>query len=505
MQRLGRIAREYMFDALKAVAPVVMVIVALSFSAAPVPNGLFLSFLLGAALLCVGMGMFSLGVEVAMEPIGERIGTYITKSRRLWIVALVSFAIGIVITVSEPDLQVLAGQIPSVPDAVLILSVAVGVGVFLVVALLRMLFSVPISHVLIACYAVVFALSAFVPREFLAVAFDAGGVTTGPMTVPFIMALGMGVASIRSDKHASDDSFGLVGLSSVGPILTVMVLGLLYKPGQGDYATAMPGVTEDTVALWRQYTDPAGGFLHYAEDVAMALAPIAVFFLIFQAVGLRMKRQPFLKILIGLLYCFVGLVLFLTGVNVGFMPTGNYLGGVLAGFSANWVIVPIAMVIGYFIVAAEPAVHVLNKQVEAASSGAIPARAMNIGLSIGMCASLGLSMARLLTGAPIMAFLLPGYALSLALSFFVPKMFTAIAFDSGGVASGPMTATFLLPFAIGVCRAIPGREVSDAFGVVAMVAMTPLITIQVMGFLYKSRIRRMEAVGVEAAEEAVIE
>ncbi|MDR2615222.1 MAG: DUF1538 domain-containing protein [Oscillospiraceae bacterium] len=482
------IISEKLLESFKAVLPVTLIIAVLCFSIAPVPVSTFLSFVVGAVLLLLGMSLFNLGAQTAMMPIGERIGSYITKSRKLWILVVVTFLIGVFITISEPDLQVLANQVPAVPNAALLISVAVGVGLFLVAALLRMFFSISLHWILLVCYILVFALAAFAPGDFLAVAFDAGGVTTGPMTVPFIMALGLGISAIRSDKNASSDSFGLVALASVGPILVVMLLGLLYNPGEREYIPAVIREVADSRELWRNFSETSSGFPHYAREVLLALAPIAFFFIVFQRIGLKLPRTAFLRAAAGFVYTFLGLVLFLTGVNVGFLPMGYYLGGVLGGYEYEWIIVPIAMLIGYFIVAAEPAVQVLNRQVEEISSGAIPARAMNISLSIGMCASLGLATVRLLTGASIFWFLIPGYGIALALSFFVPKIFTAIAFDSGGVASGPMTVTFLLPFAIGVCTARGGNVITDAFGIVAMVAMTPLITIQIMGFIYKLRL-----------------
>jgi hypothetical protein len=478
-------------ESLSATLPVVLIIIALSFTVAPMPNGVFVSFLVGATFLVVGMGLFNLGAQIAMLPIGEHIGAYIAKSRKLRVVVVTAFLIGVFITMAEPDLQVLANQIPAAPNLVLSLSVAAGVGLFLVAALLRMLFYIPLSHVLIACYILAFALAMATSRDFLSIAFDAGGVTTGPMTTPFILSLGLGVASIRNDKHASDDSFGLVALSPVGPILTVAILGTLYKTGGETYEAFMPGETATTREAWSQFADAASGLPHYVKETAFALAPIAIFFVVFQTFAFKLKARPFIKILIGLLYTFAGLTLFLSGVNVGFMPVGNFLGGALAGLEYNWIVIPITMLIGYFIVTAEPAIHVLNKQVEEITSGAIPAKAMKTGLSVGMCVSLGLSMIRIFAGIHLLWFLVPGYVFALALSFFVPKIFTAIAFDSGGVASGPMTATFLMPFAIGVHNRLGGVG-ADAFGVAAMVAMAPLITIQIMGLIYKIRLERAE-------------
>lgn len=486
--------KEKFKEILKAVFPIIAIVLLLCFTIAPISPSILLVFLIGAVLLIVGMLLFSIGAELSMTPMGERVGTTMTKSKNLFVMILVSFTLGSIITISEPDLQVLAQQVPSVPNMVLILAVAAGVGCFLVIALLRMLFGVALPHLLLVFYAVVFILIYFVPKDFLSVAFDSGGVTTGPMTVPFIMALGVGISAIRSDKHAADDSFGLVSLCSIGPIIAVLILGMIYHPVSADYVPQSIPYIENSVELWGLFSE---GFPTYIREMAVSLLPVILFFGIFQLISRDIKKKALIKIMIGLVYTYVGLVLFLTGVNVGFMPAGNYLGQVIAGLPYAWIIVPIGMMIGYFIVLAEPAVFVLTKQVEEITSGAISAKAMGTSLSIGVSVSIGLAMVRVLTGISIMWFVVPGYVIALLLTFFVPKIFTAIAFDSGGVASGPMTATFLLPFAMGACSAVGGNIVTDAFGVVAMVAMTPLITIQVLGLIYRLKAERLqkEAVG----------
>ena len=458
---------------------------------------LFWLFLIGAVLLLAGMMFFTLGAELAMTPIGERMGAGLTRSRKLWLVIGGSFLLGAIITISEPDLQVLAEQVPSVPNRVLILVIACGVGMFLVAAVLRMLFGIPLSKMLVVCYLAVFAVACFVPKDFLAVAFDAGGVTTGPMTVPFIMALGVGISAIRNDKHAENDSFGLVALCSIGPVLAVLLLGLVY-PAQGSYVAADVPEAFNSVELGRLFLSEIP---YYLKEIAGSLLPIVFFFGIFQLVSIQLHKKTLIKICVGLLYTYVGLVLFLTGANVGFIPAGNYLGTVMASLPCPWILVPVGMVIGYFIVKAEPAVYVLMKQVEELTDGDISGKAMQISLSVGVAASVGLSMLRVLTGIPIMYFLIPGYAIALFLTLFVPKIFTAIAFDSGGVASGPMTATFLLPLAQGACTAVGGDVVKDAFGVVAMVAMTPLITLQVLGLIYKIKSNKKE----EMAEQPFLQ
>ena len=475
---------EKLQESLAAVLPILAIVLILSFTIAPLPTSVLMAFLFGAVLLVVGMMFFSLGAELAMSPMGERVGACITKTRRVGIMLTLGFLLGFLITISEPDLQVLANQVQAVPNMVLIVTVAVGVGLFLCFAMLRMLLSVPLNTMLVGFYIVVFVLAMFVPKDFLAVAFDSGGVTTGPMTVPFIMAMGVGVSAIRSDKHSANDSFGLVALCSIGPILAVLILSLIFRPDGGSYTAVVIPEIGDSAALWQLFFV---AFPTYFKEIAVSLLPIAAFFAVFDLVSLHLERKQLIRIGVGLAYTYLGLVIFLTGVNVGFMPAGNYLGSVIAGLSCNWIIIPIGMLIGYFIVMAEPAVYVLMRQVEELTDGAIPGSAMKHSLSIGVAVSVGLAMIRVLTGISIFYLLVPGYAVAIALSFFAPKLFTAIAFDSGGVASGPMATTFLLPFAMGACSAVGGNIVTDAFGVVAMVAMTPLITIQGLGLIYRLR------------------
>ena len=473
-------------EALHSVLPIIGIVMVLCFTIAPISSSILLCFLMGAAMIVIGTMFFTLGAEISMTPMGERLGTAVTRSKKLSIIVILGFVLGFIITISEPDLQVLAEQVPSIPNRTLIFSVALGVGVFLVIALLRMLFSIALPHMLITFYILAFLLTLFVPQSFLAVAFDSGGVTTGPMTVPFIMAFGIGISAIRNDRHASDDSFGLVALCSIGPILAVLILGMIYRPADSAYIPPVLPEISNSVELWKLFRV---GLPTYIREIAVSLFPIILFFGIFQIAVLKLSKRNLRKIIVGLVYTYIGLVLFLTGANVGFMPAGNYLGQVIASLDYNWIIVLIGMLIGFFIVKAEPAVYVLNKQVEEITDGAIPARAMSISLSVGVAVSIGIAMLRVLTGISILWFIIPGYAIALGLSFFVPKIFTAIAFDSGGVASGPMTATFLLPFAQGACTSVGGNIVTDAFGVVAMVAMTPLITIQILGMIYQMQQR----------------
>ena len=483
-------------EAVASVLPITLIVTIVCFSFVPVTTDLMLSFLIGSVLLIVGMALFTLGSEVSMTQIGTHMGAKLTKSRKLWLILTVSFLLGVAITVAEPDLQVLATNVPNIDTTVLIITVSVGVGIFLLLSMLRILLVIPLRWMLLGFYALIFILAALVDKDFLAVAFDSGGVTTGPMTVPFIMALGVGVSSIRSDSHAQTDSFGLVALCSIGPILAVMLLGFIYRGSADGTAAMVLSNYQDTVELGHNYISSLPAYL---KEVVIALLPIVAFFLVFQAVSLRLRRLPFMRILVGLVWTCVGLVLFLTGVNVGFSSLGYILGERLAAPGLRYWLIPLAMLMGWFIINAEPAVHVLNKQVEELSAGAISAKAMGISLSIAVSSAMGLSMVRVLTGISILWFIVPGYVLALSMAFFVPQTFTAIAFDSGGVASGPLTATFMLPFAMGACTAMGGNIMTDAFGIVAMVAMMPLITVQAMGVVYviKSR-RQAKTVGKSA-------
>lgn len=490
-------------EAVFSVFPITAIVLLLHFTIAPLPFYTLLLFLIGALMLILGMAFFTLGADISMMAMGEKIGSFLTKSRNLLLIIFTTFIMGVFITMAEPDLKVLANQTPAVPDMVLIVAVAVGVGIFLVVSFLRVFFQIKFSYILIGLYIFIFILATFTSKDFLAVAFDSGGVTTGPITVPFIMALGIGLASVRADKTAEDDSFGLVALCSVGPILTVLVLGMFYDSSKGSYSavTEAPPESVSEVIL---------SFLHHTPDfineVFIALLPILIFFLLFQIIKLRIKKRPLLKIMSGLIYTFIGLVLFLTGVNVGFMPTGNQIGYTISGSSYKWLMIPLGMVIGYFIVAAEPAVHVLKEQVENITEGAVSGRSLGLSLSIGVAVSVGLALIRSLTGLSIWYLIIPGYAIALILTFFVPPLFTAIAFDSGGVASGPMTATFLLPLSMGTTAAVGGNVLTDAFGIVAMVAMTPLVTIQCLGLIYRLKSKQAETQKTDSVlEDTVIE
>ncbi len=484
-------------EAVAAILPITVIVVILNFTAAPASWGTLGLFIISALLLIVGMGLFTLGADVSMMLMGDLIGAGLSKSRKLWLFIVVCFVLGFAVTVAEPDLSVLAGQVPAIPDNTIIFTVALGVGIFLVLAALRVIFGRKLKITLLILYAAVFVMALFVSDGFLGVAFDSGGVTTGPITVPFIMALGIGISAVRGGASSRDDSFGYIALCSVGPIIAVMAMGLVFGSPAGTQSLPEAPVINDAGDLFRALF---GSLPEYFSHVALALIPILVFFLIFQAIFLKLPKRSLAKILVGAGYTYIGLVIFLDAVNVGFMPMGCHIGESIAGLSYNWILVPLGALMGFFVVMAEPAVHVLTEQVESVSGGSISRRSMLMCMAIGVAGSLALSMIKSLNGLSLWWFVAPGYALAIILSFFTPDVFTAIAFDSGGVASGPMTATFLLPLSMGAVSATGGDMMTDAFGIVAMVAMTPLITIQIMGLIYKIKLRRAASVSQADAD-----
>ncbi len=487
MEKTRTLLTEKIRESLVSVLPIIAIVTVLCLFLVPMQPNLLLTFLIGALMIVVGLGLFSLGAERSMTIIGNKIGTALTKIGKLPVILLVAFALGVAVTVAEPDLQVLADTVPNIDKTVLLLAVGIGVGIFMVVCMLRILYGINLRWVLLGCYVVIFALAAFTDRDFLCIAFDSGGVTTGPMTVPFILALGVGISHVRSDRQAEADSFGLVSLCSIGPILSVLLLGF--------FSEDSGGTAEITRVSFDSTTGIGTAFVQalpvYMKEMAMAMLPIVAIFVLFQLFVFRMNTRSFGKIFVGILYTYIGLVLFLAGVNVGFSSLGAELGAALVESGKEWLLIPLAAVLGWFIISAEPAVAVLEKQIEEVSAGTIPGKAIKLSLSIAIALAMALAMLRVVTGISILWFLVPGYAIALGLSFFVPNIYTAIAFDSGGVASGPMTATFMLQFMVGVSIALGGNVLTDAFGIVAMVAMMPLLSIQVVGFYYQRKARKV--------------
>ena len=486
-------------ESLKSVLPIALIVLGLSVTIVPISTGDMFLFLVGIACLVFGMSLFTAGAEMSMQPLGSKIGSTVGGSKKIWLIAFVSFIIGILVTISEPDLVILAEQVSGMENIILILTVSIGVGIFLAIAVMRIVFNWSLTVIMIVFYAIAFVLAFFVGESFLPLAFDSGGVTTGPMTVPFIMSIGAGVSVSKLSGNDRNDSFGITGLCSIGPIISVLVLGIVMKV-EGTY---IPSIN-DPVANTR---DGVGKFLHgmgeHFVDVLIALAPIAVFAILFQLLTRAFNKGQLIRMAVGIIYVLVGLAVFLTGANVGFLPTGTTIGTSLAGIGGGWLLIPVSMLLGYFIVKAEPSVYVLNKLVETMSAGAISGKTTGLGLSIGVSAALGLAALRIVTGISILWFLIPGYIIALTLSFFVPRIFVGISFDSGGVASGTMMSAFVLPLCMGACNALGGDVMTDAFGCVAFVAMAPIITIQLTGFAYKVKAESQVRKFVSASESFI--
>lgn len=474
-------------ESMLSVLPVTIIILILSFTPCANLTGSERGvFIISSILLILGMGMFNLGADLAMTPMGEQIGSSLIKSKKIKRALLICFIMGLLITIAEPDLSVLAEQVSTVINNwTLIITVGIGVGVFLVLALIKIILKVNLSMILMYCYLAMFCVAALLidsgNGSFLALAFDSGGVTTGPITVPFIMALGLGVARTIGGRDAKENSFGLIALCSVGPILVVLILCLTINSSSLLDTMNKMNSEASTNYLMGSTKDYFLGFLESAKDVGIALSLIVIFFLIINHFFIKLSKNKLTQIFIGIAFTFFGLILFLTAASKGFLPAGYKIGYSMANYSKPLIII-FSFILGCVVVLAEPAVHVLTKQVEEVTTGTVKKRTILIALSIGVGISICLSVIRIIFKFSILYYLIPGYLISLGLSFFVPKMYTAIAFDSGGVASGPLTSSFILPFAIGACVATNGNILELGFGIVAMVALTPLITIQLLGF-----------------------
>lgn len=484
-----------LLEAFITIIPIVLMVILLTLII-PVGPSLLTSFLLSAVLLILGTGLFTFGADISMLIIGEKLGDKLVRSKKIWIILLICFVIGTAITVAEPDLRVLADQLSSVPSNTLIIVISIGVGIYMLLSALRSIFGWDLNRLLLISFIIIFALLPLVPESFIPVAFDAGGVTTGTISIPFIMTLGIGLTAQRTDKKAKESSFGLVALCSTGPILMVMLLGMIYHP--------------DTLVDTNQLMNSTLGYQAYInqlivsiKDVLFSISPIIVVFTIYQLITRDVTKREMRKIVFGMIVIIIGLTLFLTAANVGFMDMGYFLGSELFHSKYKDLLIPVMMIMAFFIAIAEPAVKILIDQVEELTEGSISKKSMKWGLSIGVSIAAGLAMLRVLTKTPFIYYALPGYGLCLLLMFFVPKTFTAIAFDSGGATGGTLTTTFLLPIAIGACLANDGNVLTDAFGLAALVSLVPIITVQLIGFIYN--IKNKEIVSIEELDESIVD
>ncbi len=484
---------EKLKEVLFSVLPITIIVLILNFTITPLETPVLLRFLFGAILIILGLSIFLFGVDIGITPIGNLMGSSLTKTNKLWMIAIVGVVLGFFISIAEPDLHILAGQVDFVTSGLIskisiVVVVSIGVAILLSLGLIRIVYNIPLYKILTFLYFIIFVLAIFTSQEFLAISFDASGATTGALTVPFILSLATGTSALKKDSKASEkDSFGLVAITSTGAIIAVILMSIFTKSDK------ITGSLEYNVSQSNSIIIP---FIHeiptIASEIFIALLPLLIIFIFFQKVSFKLKRRAFLKIIKGLIYTFVGLVLFLVGVNAGFMDVGSIIGYGVASLENKSFVVIIGFVLGLVTILAEPAVHVLTLQIEEVTSGYVNKKIVLVALSIGVGFAVALSMIRIIVpDIKLWHYLLVGYVIAITLTYLVPKLFVGIAFDSGGVASGPMTATFILAFAQGAAEAIEGANVLiDGFGVIAMVALTPLITLQILGIIFRIKSRK---------------
>ena len=493
------IIMEKVKESILAVLPICAIILLLHFTIAPLEGNLLLKMFVGMGMLFIGMILFSIGVELSLLPIGEHVGSALISSRKLSLIVVVLFIFGFVVTAAEPDLFVLAKQVTSINDWTLIIGIAVGVGLFLILAVLRILFHWKLGRVLAIAYPLAFCIAIFA-SDYLAVAIDAAAVTTGPVTVPFLLAIGGGFAAVTGGRNSEEDNFGISSICSVGPIMTVLIMGMFFA-SSGDVSAGSSGVISESMQQAPVVTVFVDGLWHSLKDVIMITIPIVTIFLIFQVVRLRLSRTEVRKIFVGIGYLMAGLTIFLAGVNNGFMPAATEFGEIIGALPYNWIVIPIAFVIGAAVLLAEPTAYVLVKRVTDITNGAISRSMLLIGMATGVGIAMSLAMVRVLTGISIWWLIIPGYTLSLTLTFLVPNIFVGIGFDAGEVATGAMSAAFVLPFALGV-----GSLTSvDAFGIVGLSTMLPPIVVQLIGLVYSMKLKRARKLAAKAMEDNSLE
>lgn len=487
--------RNNLKEALVSIMPIVIIVMLLSLLI-PMDPTLMISFLLSSIILIVGTTLFTFGADISMLLIGEKIGNQLVRSKKILLILLVSLVIGIATTIAEPDLRVLADQLTSIPSNLLILIISVGVGIYMVLSSLRSLYNLDLNTMLFVSFIIIFGLMLFVPSDFIPIAFDSGGVTTGTISIPFIMTLGVGLTASRTDKKAKESSFGLVALCSTGPILMVMLMGVFFNNVSDVNLSELVNTSFD-------YNTYLNQFIISLKDVLFSISPIIVILIIYQLITKEIGKLEMRKIILGIIIIIIGLTLFLMAANVGFMDMGYFIGEYMVDTNYSYLLIPIVMLLAFFIAVAEPAVKILVDKIEEITEGSISKKSMKLGLSLGVSLAAGMAMIRAFTGISFLYFVIPGYVLCLILMFLVPKTFTAIAFDSGGATGGTLTTTFLLPIAIGGCLANDGNILVDAFGLAALVSLIPIIMIQLIGILYK--VKNRNTISVEEFDETIVD
>lgn len=477
------------------VGPIVLIVLLLSLIV-PMKSSFLISFLISSILLIIGCSLFTFGADLSMAIIGNKLGKDLVRSKKVWLILVASFIIGTVVTIAEPDLLVLAEQTTSIPSLTLILTISLGVGFCMLLASSRTLFGWDLNKILIISFIIIFILTLFVPSDFIPIAFDSGGVTTGTVSIPFIITLGIGLVSSRVDKKAKEDSFGLVALASTGPIIMVLLFGLFHNP---------ENITTFDNSIYKNfsfsnYLTQLGNCL---ESVLLAILPILIIFLIYYAITKNVTKKEFNKIILGILVTIIGLTMFLIATNVGFLNMGYYIGEYFANTNLKHLLILLVMMLSFFLAIAEPAVIILIEQIDEFTGGSIPKKVLQIALAGGVSVAAGLSIYRVFTGTQFIYYAAVGYGIAILLTCFIPKVFTAIAFDAGGATGGSLTTGFLLPISIGACYAVGGNVFTDAFGLASMVSLVPIITIELVGLIYQLKLNFISR--VEMLDDSIID
>lgn len=487
------ILTEKFYEVLQSVIPTYIIVLLIYLFVIDIPLSILLSYTIGTIVVLLGLTIFLTGVDIGISPIGKHMGKGIAKSNKLSIVIIAGFVLGFLIAASEPSVIVLGEQLEMISNGVIdgfgiVMVVSVGLAIMIVLGLIRIVYNWNLKLILTISYLFIFAMAIFTTDEFISIAFDASGATTGAITVPFILALSSGVAELkRNAKSSSEDSFGLVAIASAGAIMAVMIQNFV-RPA-GDLTGSLDIQIASDVNIFSRY---ANVFLTQAVEVFITLVPIVLLFWIFQKKRLTIGKSQLSRIYKGCVYVYVGLVLFMTGVNAGFMDMGSVVGYTLGSDGMYVQLSIIGLILGVVTILAEPAVNVLTHQIEAVTSGAIHRRPVLVSLCIGVGLAIFLAILRMtIPGLELWHMLLPGYIIALGLQFIVPNVFVGMAFDAGGVATGPLTATFILAFVQGAAEAIPTASVlQEGFGMIALVALMPILTLQLLGFIYQMKRKR---------------
>lgn len=482
-------------EVLFSVLPITVLVLILNFTISPMNTIVIVRFLVGSFFVTLGLTIFLLGVDIGITPLGSLTGTSLAKTNKLWIVLIAGLILGFFISIAEPGLLVLANQVDlvtlgQISGVSILVIVSIGLAIMLSLGFLRVFYDIPLYKVLIALYLIIFALAIFVSREFLAIAFDASGSTTGILAVPFILSLSVGISKLKKDSIKSEtDSFGLVAIASSGAIIAVLLLDIFTK------TTEISGEFDSVIADANSVFRPFIAMIpDYFIEASMAILPLFVILLVLQKISFKLNEKQLRKLLTGFVFTFIGLVIFLIGVNGGFMDVGTSIGNDLALLDNKAYIIIIGFVLGFVTILAEPAVYILTSQIEDVTSGYVKKNVVLVPLAIGVGFAVALSVIRILVpGIQLWHYLLPGYIISILMMFIVPKLFVGIAFDAGGVATGPVTATFILAFIQGAANAFDGADVIvDGFGMIAMVAMAPIITLQALGLVFAMKTKERE-------------